>query len=123
MTAEMAVSDRILPAGVSVRPLAEADLEAAVALSAEARWNQTSADWQLFLRLGNVVCLMRDGAPIATAATLPYASRFAWISMVLVTAAERRQGLAQWLLRCCVEEVSMKCRYQIGKSTLRQEIP
>jgi GNAT superfamily N-acetyltransferase len=105
MTAEMAASDRILPAGVSVRPLAEADLEAAVALSAEARWNQTSADWRLFLRLGSVVCLMRDGAPIATAATLPYASRFAWISMVLVTAAERRQGLAQWLLRCCVEDL------------------
>ena len=101
----MAASDRTLPAGVSVRRLAEADLDAAGALSAEARWNQTSADWQLFLKLGSVVCLTRNGALIATAATLPYAPRFAWISMVLVTAAERRQGLARWLLRLCVEEL------------------
>ncbi len=101
----MAASDRTLPAGVSVRRLAEVDLEAAVALSAEARWNQTSADWQLFFKLGSVVCLTRNGSPIATAATLPYAPRFAWISMVLVTAPERRQGLARWLLRLCVEEL------------------
>jgi len=101
----MAASDRILPAGVVVRPLVEADLEAAVALSAEARWNQTGADWQTFLKLGSVVCLTRNGSLIATSATLPYISRFAWISMVLVTAAERRQGLARWLLCHCVEEL------------------
>jgi GNAT superfamily N-acetyltransferase len=91
--------------GVSVHRLADADLEAAAALSTEAGWNQILADWEIFLRLGSVICLTRNGAPIATAASLPYTPRFAWISMVLVTAAERRQGLARWLLRICVEEL------------------
>lgn len=76
-----------------------------MALVAEARWNQNHADWRLFLGQGNPVCLIRDGRPIATAAILPYAPRFAWISMVLVTTAERRQGLARWLLRHCVEDI------------------
>ena len=101
----MAVSDRNLPAGVSVRSLTGADLGGALALSAEARWNQVSADWRLFLEFGTPICLTRNGKLIATAATLPYAPRFAWISMVLVTAVERRQGLARWLLRHCVEDL------------------
>jgi GNAT superfamily N-acetyltransferase len=105
MTAETAASDRALPPGISARPLTEADLEAAMVLVAEARWNQNDADWRHFLGQGNSVCLTRNGMPIATAAILPYAPRFAWISMVLVTAAERRQGLARWLLRHCVEEI------------------
>ncbi len=105
MTAAMGTSDHALPAGLSVRPLTEADLEAAAALSAEAGWNQTIADWRLFLQFGSAICLARNSRPIATAASLPYASRFAWISMVLVTAAERRQGLARWLLRHRVEDI------------------
>jgi GNAT superfamily N-acetyltransferase len=95
-----------LPAGVSARPLNDGDLTAALALSAEAGWNQIAADWRIFLELGNATGLVRgDGRLIATAATLPHAGRFAWISMVLVTAAERRQGLARWLLRACVERI------------------
>jgi ribosomal protein S18 acetylase RimI-like enzyme len=105
MIAETAASDRALPPGISARPLTKANLEGAMALVAEARWNQNPADWQLFLGQGSPFCLTRDGTLIATAAILPYAPRFAWISMVLVTAAERRQGLARWLLRHCVEEI------------------
>ncbi|MDE2230043.1 MAG: GNAT family N-acetyltransferase [Alphaproteobacteria bacterium] len=77
-----------------------------MALSREAGWNQVAADWRIFLELGSAVGLMRgDGSLIATAATLPYDRRFAWISMVLVAAAERRQGLARWLLRHCIDEL------------------
>lgn len=105
MTAATAASDPALPAGVSARSLADADLEAAMALSAEAGWNQTAEDWRFFLRFGRTLCLTRNDRPVATAAILPYAPRFAWISMVLVTAAERRQGLARWLLHRCVADV------------------
>ncbi len=102
----MAASDRGLPHGVVARALRIDDLDAALALSREAHWNQVAADWRIFLELGSAICLTRgDGPPIATAATLPYAGGFAWISMVLVTAAERRRGLAQWLLRHCVENL------------------
>ena len=96
-----------LPSGVTARPLNDRDLAAALTLSAEAGWNQTAGDWQIFLDLGSAVGVTgADGRLIATAATLPHASRFAWISMVLVTAAQRRQGLARWLLRDCIERLT-----------------
>ncbi len=101
----MAASDRSLPRGIGARPLDESDVALALVLSSEAGWNQTAADWRLFIELGSVIGLVRDGRLIATAATLPYAGSFAWISMVLVTAAERRQGLASWLLRRCVDDL------------------
>jgi GNAT superfamily N-acetyltransferase len=102
----MALSDRGLPPGVVARALHERDLGAALALSREAGWNQVAADWRLFFDLGSVICLTRgDGPPIATAATLHHSGSFAWISMVLVTAAERRQGHARWLLRRCVDDL------------------
>ena len=102
----MAVSDRPLPPGISARHLGEDDLAAVVALSQEAGWNQVAADWRIFLEFGRVIGLARgDGGIIATAAMLPYGREFAWISMVLVTASERRQGLARWLLYNCIDEL------------------
>jgi GNAT superfamily N-acetyltransferase len=99
----MAPSDG-LPAGLSAAPLTAADIEGAKLLSAEARWNQVAADWRTFIELGQPVGVKRaDGRLVATASTLPYGGRFGWISMVLVTAEHRRQGLATWLLRHCVE--------------------
>ena len=80
-------------------------MDAAQALSQEAGWNQVAADWRIFLDMGDVIGLTRGGKLIATAAMLPFGSEFAWISMVLVTATERRQGLARWLLTACVEKL------------------
>jgi hypothetical protein len=83
-----------LPSGVTARPLNDRDLAAALTLSAEAGWNQTAADWQIFLDLGSAVGVVgTDGRVIATAATLPHANRFAWISMVLVTPRNGERGL------------------------------
>lgn len=88
-------------------PLESADLASCLALSIEADWNQTEADWRLVLRLGRVFGLRRgDGRLIATAAVLPYEGRFAWICMVLVTPAERRRGHATRLLNHCVGELA-----------------
>lgn len=79
-----------------------ADLSAALSLSAEAGWNQTEADWRVFLDLGQVFACRDDaGKPVATAAVLPY-GEFAWISMVLVTASHRQQGLGTQLLKHCI---------------------
>lgn len=102
----MAPSERELPRGVAQRTLQESDLDAALALSQEAGWNQIAADWRLFLELGLGIGLARDGGKlIATAAVLPHGDRFGWISMVLVTALEQRQGLASLLLRQCVDRL------------------
>ncbi len=103
----MAPFDHPLPAGFTARLLNDGDLDAAMALSVEAGWNQVATDWQIFLGLGNAVGIIgADGRLIATAATLPHGGRFAWISMVLVTAAQRRQGLARWLLRDCIDRLT-----------------
>ena len=83
-------------------PLEAADLEGACALVAEAGWNQNAADWRIFLELGSTMGLKSKNRLVATAATLPYPSGFGWISMVLVTGAFRRQGIATRLLEECI---------------------
>ena len=88
-----------MPTSASFQRLGEADLPGALALSAEAGWNQVEADWRLFLRHGAVHGHRgADGALRATGAILPYGA-FGWISMVLVTAAARGQGLGTAVLR------------------------
>lgn len=102
----MAPSDAALPPGLHAKPLHATDIAGAILLSQEAGWNQVAADWRVFLELGSGIGL-RDhaGRLIATAITLPYGRRLAWISMVLVTAPYRRRGLGTWLLRQCLASV------------------
>jgi hypothetical protein len=47
-----------------------------------------------------------EGRIIATAATLPYGDRFAWVSMVLVAGQYRRRGLATLLMRRAMDDLS-----------------
>jgi GNAT superfamily N-acetyltransferase len=99
----MAVSDPALAVETPLRP---EDLDDAGALVREAGWNQTADDWRAFLDLGTVYAVRTSaGDVVATAATLPYGNRFAWISMVLVAGAYRRQGLATRLMRRCIDDL------------------
>jgi GNAT superfamily N-acetyltransferase len=83
-------------------PLGPGRIDACLALSAEAGWNQVAADWQLLLTAGTGTGLENaDGALVASSVVLPLGPRVAWIGMVLVTAAARRQGLATRLMRRC----------------------
>lgn len=91
-----------LTKALDIDRLETADLAAALALSAEVGWNQSEADWRIFLELGQVfACRDDNNRPVATAAILPYGD-FAWISMVLVTASHRQQGLGTHLLKHCI---------------------
>jgi GNAT superfamily N-acetyltransferase len=85
--------------------LTPADLADAQALVAEAGWNQVTADWRLFLDFGTAYAVRAQDRVIATAAWIPYGA-CAWISMVLVTAAHRRHGLATRLLHRCIADVT-----------------
>jgi GNAT superfamily N-acetyltransferase len=85
-------------------PLRPSEIADAQALVAEAGWNQTAADWQAFLDYGKVQAIRAQGRVVATAATFPYGA-FGWISMVLVTAAFRRQGLAARLMRGAIDDL------------------
>jgi GNAT superfamily N-acetyltransferase len=102
----MAISDLILGAKVSLTPSELADADALVR---EARWNQTTADWRVFVAHGHLyVAQTGAGRIVATTATLPFGGRFAWISMVLVTGEYRRQGLATQLLRLAMADLAVE---------------
>ncbi len=85
--------------------LTTADAAEAVALSAEAGWNQTVDDWALMLDFGHGFGRRRHGRRrgrlLASAVVLPYPP-FAWIAMVLVTKDWQRRGIATELLRTCI---------------------
>jgi GNAT superfamily N-acetyltransferase len=92
----------------AVKPsLSPSELDDALALVREARWNQLAADWRIFLELGRVYAAQTaEGRVVATTATLPYGGRFAWISMVLVTGSYRRRGLATRLMRWAMDDLA-----------------
>ena len=72
------------------RALAPHDIAGAVALNAEAGWNQTAADWQFMLEQGEGTGVSGE-ALLATSMLLPHGGRFAWIAMILVTAEWQRK--------------------------------
>jgi len=101
----MAISDLILAAKSSLTPPEFADADALVR---EARWNQTTADWRVFVTHGHLYTAQTGtGRVVATTATLPFGGRFAWISMVLVTGEYRRRGLATQLLRLAMADLAV----------------
>ena len=89
-------SEAFLPTTVRGTLVAN-DLEAALALSEAAGWNQTAADWTFFIGAGAIGERDDSGRLVATAATLAF-GRFGWISMVLVDAGWRHGGLASRLV-------------------------
>ena len=89
------------------RALTDADLPRAAALSALIGWNQTPADWALFLRHGAVRAQDGEGEALpATAAFIRYGAEVAWISMVLVRPDRRRRGLATDFMRWAMDSLA-----------------
>ena len=80
--------------------LGDEHVAGAMALSRAANWNQCEADWRMMLRLGKGFGLSAaDGSLVASVVVLPYGDAFAWMSMVLVSPAQRRLGHASRMLR------------------------
>jgi GNAT superfamily N-acetyltransferase len=85
-------------------PFTDADLDGAQDLVVQAGWNQTPGDRRIFLELGRMFGVRApDRTLIGTAAVLPYAGGFGWISMVLVAREWRRRGIGTRLLNRCIE--------------------
>jgi len=91
---------------LQLRKLASTDIAQAWSLSREMGWNQVASDWQIFLDLGRAYGLFTEmGRLVATCCILPYGRRFAWISMLIVSAHWRRRGLGTRLIRHCCSVV------------------
>src|ERR1700742_1775733 len=93
---------------IPIVELGVADARAGLVLSTEAHWNQTEADWRFFLGHGIVFGVRHGANLVATAALLPYSNGNAWISMVLVTAAWRRRGIASRLVDACLSAAAKR---------------
>src|SRR5262245_15262735 len=91
------------PKPIVVGPLSSSDIDDAQTLVAESGWNQTPADWRIFLDLGRAWSARAcDGTLVGTAAALPYSCGFGWISMLLVAKAWRGRGIGTRLLEYCI---------------------
>jgi GNAT superfamily N-acetyltransferase len=86
--------------GAVLRSLVATDIPAAVGLSAQAGWNQTSEDWCMLVDLAPQGCLAIEveGELAATTTLLCYGQRLAWIGMVLTKVSYRGRGYARRLL-------------------------
>ena len=78
-----------------------ADIGAGLSLCRAAGWNQLEADWRFFLSYPCTVAEV-DGQVAGTVATLPYG----WVSMLLVSPAYRRRGIASALLEQALRDLN-----------------
>jgi GNAT superfamily N-acetyltransferase len=90
---------------VKVRLLTTADVDAAMALSREAGWNQTGEDWLRMFALSSEGCfgINCDERLVATATTYCYGDELAWIGMVLTAADYRGRGLARATMQAALD--------------------
>ena len=86
--------------GPVLRRLVVSDIPAAVGLSEQSGWNQTSEDWRTLIDLAPEGCLAIEiGSELAATTTLLcYGQRLAWIGMVLTKVSYRGRGFARRLL-------------------------
>jgi GNAT superfamily N-acetyltransferase len=90
---------------MQLRVMTRQDIPGGVRLNTVVGWNQTEADWERFLEGSPEGCFVMEdaGKIVGTAATLPFETKFAWVSMVLVDPDYRNQGIGTSLLRRAIE--------------------
>jgi nucleoside-diphosphate-sugar epimerase/GNAT superfamily N-acetyltransferase len=96
---------------LTCRSLTPQDAPAGVPLSAEPGWNQIEADWRFMIeteRSDSFGLFAEGNRLVASGLTVPFGGRFAWISMILVTAEFRRRGHATELMRQCMDALRAK---------------
>ena len=90
---------------MQIRAMTVKDIPAGMRLKEIAGWNQTEADWQIFLDASRDGCFVAEvgGIVRGTATTIVYGGRFAWVGMVLVHPQHRGHGIGTTLLKKCIE--------------------
>jgi len=83
-----------------IREMRAEDLNAAMRLKSVEGWNQTRADWELFLVNNPGLCLVvvAEDNVIGTVCSFSYKGKLAWIGMMLVDRMYRRKGISKKLM-------------------------
>jgi len=111
-----------LPARTEPRRLVPADLADCLALSSEAGWNQTEADWAFMLNNGTAWGLAdAKDRVVATVIGLAWPGCL-WWAMVLVKQALRGQGLARDLLEAVGMGRAAKAPEMLDATSLGQPL-
>ena len=84
------------------------DIPAGMRLKTAADWNQTEADWKLYLGIspGGCFAAVFRGKVVGTVTTTNYANSVGWIGMMLVDPEYRRRGIASRLMQHAIEHLS-----------------
>ncbi len=90
-----------------IRILRTTDIPQLLALSGQAGWNQTAADWERLLALAPDGCfgIEAGGRVVSTTTAIRYANELAWIGMVLTDKDHRNQGNAKALLEHAIKHL------------------
>ena len=88
----------------AVRPLTHDDAAEAAALAARVGWARGEAEWRRLLdwEPSGCFCVEGERGLIGTATTTTYGDTLAWIGMMIVDPAHRRQGVGSALLETCL---------------------
>jgi GNAT superfamily N-acetyltransferase len=79
-----------------------------LALSQEAGWNQVAEDWAFMLGAGQAFGLLEGSGDLVASGLTIECPDYAWVSMILVTACWRRQGLASRLMGACLDALAAR---------------
>ena len=91
-----------------IRQMAIQDIPVGMELKEFAHWNQTEADWQVFLQANARGCFAAEcaGRVVGTTAAIRYGRSLAWIGMVLVHPEFRGRGIATRLMERALEHLT-----------------
>lgn len=89
--------------GVVLRPMTEADLDAAHALTAEQRWPHRRVDWEQAWRHGEGFVALRDGQVVGTAVRWRWGPKHATVGLVVVSPALQGRRIGQRLMNAALQ--------------------
>ncbi|BFM51154.1 GNAT family N-acetyltransferase [Marinomonas sp. THO17] len=93
------------PITISYRPMTEADLTAAYALSQIVKWPHRMEDWQLVEHLGVGFVAEHDGQTIGTALCWNHGDKFSSLGMVIVSPEFQGNGIGRQLMSKILHEI------------------
>lgn len=94
---------------ITYRPMREADLPAAHALSQTVRWPHRPEDWLFALRLGTGFVAEEDGAVVGTALCWQQGPHQGSLGLIIVSPAHQGKGIGRRLMHLVLEQLGDRC--------------